>query len=159
MTITNKQIDNFWKKVSVRGINDCWEWLKSRSNKGYGRIFINSQPQEAHRISYEISNQLIPEKMWVLHKCDNRKCVNPNHLWLGTAKDNSDDMIAKGRDIHSRGERHPQVKLSGEDVKKIQSLYKNGNITQMELAKLFKVKQVQISRIINKKTWRHIFND
>lgn len=104
----------FWSKVDKNGPilphmdTPCWEWIGRRVQGKYGYFDVlvstNTSTQVyAHRISWEISNsQPIPDKLYVLHKCDNPPCVNPDHLFLGTYKDNSDDMIRKGRAVHPK---------------------------------------------------------
>ena len=78
---------------------DCWEWQGGTNNIGYGFIRDGKRMRTAHRVSYEIHNNVnIPKYMCVCHTCDNPKCVNPDHLWLGTRKQNYDDMVNKGRD-------------------------------------------------------------
>lgn len=85
----------FWEKVNKT--DNCWNWTGAINNKGYGRINIDGKSQLAHRVSFEIANGKIDDKMKVLHSCDNSFCVNPKHLWLGTQKDNLIDMAKKGR--------------------------------------------------------------
>lgn len=89
-------IIRFWNKVNKEGPNGCWEWvgkIKVGKEGGYG-IF---RDMRAHRYSWELFNGLIPDKLIICHKCDNRKCVNPDHLFLGTQFDNMKDMTKKGR--------------------------------------------------------------
>jgi hypothetical protein len=85
----------FWAKVEKT--TDCWTWKGAKKSKGYGELNIRHYPHDAHRISWELANGPIPEKMWVLHRCDNPSCVNPNHLWLGTVLENNRDMFFKKR--------------------------------------------------------------
>lgn len=87
----------FWDKVDIKGPDDCWEWQRSLNNGGYGRSHFNGKQIKAHRLSFLLTHHEIPEGMLVLHKCDNPKCVNPDHLFLGTHYDNMQDMKAKGR--------------------------------------------------------------
>lgn len=106
----------FWSKVNKLGLDDCWNWFgrikpdHGGHPAGYGLLYITDHnkgrmpngntrqtPKRAHRISWELHYGAIPENLLVLHKCDNRRCVNPNHLFLGTNNDNIQDMIKKGR--------------------------------------------------------------
>ena len=87
----------FWDKVAIAGPDDCWEWQASFHTTGYGQIKYNRKKWKAHRISWILTNGEIPNTLCVLHKCDNPKCVNPNHLFLGTLKENTQDMLKKNR--------------------------------------------------------------
>lgn len=103
--------DRFWAKVDKGA--DCWEWSAHRMPNGYGIINIDSSPRLAHRTAWELAYGAIPDELWVLHRCDNPACVRPDHLFLGTAKDNMQDMHQKGRNAakvcperQARGDRH-----------------------------------------------------
>lgn len=95
--ITQSIEDRFW--AMVLKTESCWLWQGYMNPKGYGLISTKrgSRPLQTHRVSYEIHYGPIPDGLWVLHKCDNQQCVNPEHLFLGTAHDNTADMIAKER--------------------------------------------------------------
>ena len=93
---TNRQ--RLQDAITLNETNGCWEWKKSTFKGGYGAITINGKQFSAHRASYECFVGEIPEGLHVLHKCDNPRCINPDHLWVGTHKENMLDKMAKGRD-------------------------------------------------------------
>lgn len=104
--MTNTLRERFWSKVDRAGPahpqlgTACWTWVGSKSEKGYGRLSAGkhrASPLRAHRVSWELHKGPIPDKMFVLHNCDNPTCVNPDHLFIGTARDNTRDMVRKGR--------------------------------------------------------------
>jgi hypothetical protein len=85
------------RKIKINQDTDCWEWQGGKNNVGYGMIRDEHGMRTTHRVSYELHKGNIPHGMCVCHTCDNPKCVNPDHLWLGTKKENAQDMISKGR--------------------------------------------------------------
>jgi hypothetical protein len=96
-------LERFYSKFVIGKPDECWEWLASTDKDGYGRLGIG-QPHwrmlRANRIAYILANGYVPDELWVLHKCDNPLCVNPNHLFVGTATDNNRDTVAKGRHVN-----------------------------------------------------------
>jgi hypothetical protein len=90
--------EQFWSKIDRKGPSDCWLWQGATGKKGYGYFNDRGKLIRSHRFSWELTNkQSVPKGLLVCHSCDNPPCCNPNHLWVGTAKDNTEDMIAKGR--------------------------------------------------------------
>lgn len=158
---TPLDLARFWTKVAITANPDkCWEWQASCRSDGYGQLNMkNHSPKitSAHRISWEITYGEIPDGMWVLHRCDNRKCVNPSHLFLGTRADNELDKMNKGR--QPSGERVGLHKLTSENVKQIREIYATEKTNQYELAKRYGVNQSVISLIVNRKAWKGVSND
>ena len=140
----NSVEEKFWDKVDVRGPDDCWPWL-AKTRSGYGRVFYPDRYTEesAHRIAWMLTYGPIPKGGWILHHCDNRICVNPKHLHLGSHSDNMRECVE--RDGHNT----PYEKLSIEDRRRIRELYNSGGVFQYELAKQFGVAQATISRCVN----------
>ena len=143
----------FWEKVDRRGKDECWNWLGA-TTWGYGMFGSNKDTvEQAHRTSWRLRFGEIPKGLFVCHKCDNPRCVNPNHLFLGTPDDNAKDMVNKNRS--AKGENHSQAKLTRQEVRIIRKLYKK-QIKQSELAIKFNIDQSEISRIVNREYWSHI---
>ena len=88
-------LERFWNKVQVT--DGCWEWQEGLSTGGYGKFWVGNETVPAHRFAWEVSQGPIPDGLFVCHHCDNRKCVRPDHLWLGTSYDNMVDCVEKGR--------------------------------------------------------------
>lgn len=152
--LTGDQISNFWKKVPVGSNDSCWNWKASLSNKGYGEFRIHPKgKQKAHRISWILTFGQIPNGLFVCHKCDNPACVNPYHLFLGTATDNMRDMYAKGRGWMPKGELNPKAKLTSGQVVQIRNLYEEG-LTQVKIASMFGVTQGMIGFIVRGEAWK-----
>jgi len=129
----------------------CWEWTGAINGRGYGNYSINCKAKSAHRVAYALWRGEIPAGMYVMHTCDNRKCVNPSHLVVGTAKDNMDDMARKGR--RAEGERNGFAKLTKNKVR-IMRLLKRGGITTKEIAKIMNVCYDTAMKVINRQAWR-----
>jgi hypothetical protein len=130
----------------------CWEWMGCRVHNGYGQVRIGGKNMLAHRAMYEKEHGPIPDGLWVLHKCDNRPCINPDHLFLGTRQDNVNDMLQKGRMPRLDGERAPRRRLTAEQVSDIISRCRSGE-TQASVAEKHAVHPAHVSRIVNRRRW------
>lgn len=142
--------ERFWAKVNRRTENDCWDWTAARI-RGYGSFWTGHRQVCAHRYSYEVHRGEIPEGMCVCHACDNRRCVNPNHLFLGTNADNIADKVSKGR--QAKGERHGLAKLTATQVAEIRARYTGKYGEQTVLAEEFGVDHTTIHYIFKGRLW------
>lgn len=133
--------------------NKCWEFSGNITKKGYGAFVHKGVTVSAHRISWLLFNGGGFTALNVLHKCDNRKCFNPEHLFLGTIQENNQDRDKKNR--QSKGESHPKSKLSIEDVKEIKVLISKGTKIS-HIAKKYGVHFSTIYYIVNGITWKHV---
>lgn len=138
--MTDIQEKRFWSRV--KKTDKCWEWTGWITPGGYGIISLFHKHERAHRVSYIMHNGKIPEGLLVCHSCDNRKCVNPDHLWLGTHKDNGIDMATKMRQHNSR--------LSSVEIGIIKDC-KTAGYTHKKIADYFKVSRFHVTNIINGK--------
>lgn len=135
----------------VRGPKDeCWNWNGAIGRDGYGFYHF----KKAHRLSYEFHNGPIPDGLWVLHKCDNRRCVNPNHLFLGTNSDNIQDCITKGR--FPVGERHSCAKLTRAEVLWCRKAHRDHGWNFSELGRAFGVSNQSMRSAVKGINWKHI---
>lgn len=147
---TNTERERFEEKFRVTP--GCWEWIASLTQSGYGAFKAKQVQMRAHRYAYLIYKGEIPVGLIVRHKCDNRKCVNPDHLEIGTNKDNSDDMKQRGRRNDPVGERAGSAKLTESQVISI----RKDRRTNAEIAKQYGVYPSAISRIKTGKRWAYL---
>jgi hypothetical protein len=158
--------DRFWAKVEQS--NDCWEWRGARGAEGYGQMRLAKRGAgssvRAHRVAWELRNGAVPDGLSVLHSCDNRGCVRPDHLFLGTRADNNRDRDLKGRaakgarhGTHTtpesyRGERQWRAKLTSDDVLRIRSRFAGG-ATKLGLSREFGVSRRTVRSILSGENW------
>lgn len=152
--------DKFWNRV--RKTDGCWQWTGPINEHGYGIYGARHNGVRtrsfSHRYSFAMANGPIPPGKCILHKCDNRVCVRPDHLWLGTRKENTADMMAKGRGRWPGqkkklfGEAHPAAKLTAETVREIRA----SDLTSSQLAEKFNVGPPAIRKIRSRQRWPHI---
>ncbi len=176
--LDQKAVNRFWSKVNTRA-NGCWEWRAACTPNGYGQFWLGKKQYGAHRIAWLIARGTILPGLMVCHICDNPRCVRPEHLFLGTAKDNVADMWKKGhgaagerngththpervergnkhssrrrRECRPRGERHYRAKLTQADVVEIRSLSRD--YSSAELGQRFGVHKSTIKDILHYRTW------
>jgi len=132
----------------------CWQWTGASRKGSYGYIRINGRLHKVNRVAWELFKGKIPDGKYVLHKCDNTKCVNPEHLWLGTQKENMADMKAKGRAKYVNGEDAGMSKLNNAKVRAIRASYPKKSLN--DLGRKFNVCLTTIHKIVNRKTWKHV---
>jgi len=150
-------LKKFWSYISLPQdlYNDEWIWNGTVNEGGYGVFFYNYTRTMAHRLMYSCYYGSFDDSLFVCHKCDNPPCVNPNHLFLGTPKDNSVDMSIKGRS--PRGSKSGTSKLHENDVLKIlKDISLNRYSTILEITNNYNIQSMQIIRILQGKSWKHI---
>jgi len=141
----------FWRSILIG--DGCWEW-QGITATGYGAIYLGDQRIRAHRFSWELHFGPIPDGMLVCHHCDNRLCVRPSHLFLGSSADNIHDAIAKGRLDLRRPRRKHTVrfqKLSPAQIDEIRCAYAAGGTTQEHLANIYHCSHSMISMVVHHK--------
>jgi hypothetical protein len=162
--------ENFWSKVMITGKADCWEWIPNPGPIGYGYYTWHGKHIGAHRVAWMITNGEIPKGMCVCHKCDNRRCCNPNHFFLGTKGDNIRDAFAKGlmgkeraaetrrKMGHNQGEKCGSSKLKEKEVREIRLLGKKEKwfrlFPEPYIADRYGVTRGCVNSILRGKTWR-----
>ncbi len=143
-------VPRFWNGVTKT--DGCWLWKTPSSTlRGYGCLSVYGKVTYAHRFSYELNVGKIPPGIQILHLCDNCACVRPDHLALGTQKDNIQDMLRKGRGC--TGDKQYSAKLTWKDVEQIRARYALGDDSQNSLARAFGVPQPHIKNIIKFRRW------
>jgi hypothetical protein len=179
--------ERFWSKVD-KSDNGCWEWLGSRFNGRYGQFSFVRRVEGvktsllSHRVAWTLTYGPIPPNTFVCHHCDNPICVRPDHLFLGSAKDNTQDAVEKGRvahgtrhwsrtqperfaetrapflasRVHYRGEQHGRARLNWNQVREIRQRYAAGDETYASLGREFGVSDANVRAIVKGWTWKEL---
>lgn len=152
-------VDRFWSKVRKADGDACWEWTAAKFPKGYGKVALprakgSAQTLDgAHRVAWMLINGPIPANLWVLHKCDNRACCRPDHLFLGTHQDNMDDMIAKGRNPVVRGGIRPlTAKIEPAAIVEIRHRAASGE-SHRAIARSLQLDRRKVDRIVKRELY------
>jgi len=153
--------EKFWPKVTKT--ETCWIWNCSKNSNGYGNVCYKGKTSYTHRLSYEFNNNcVIPKGLCVLHKCDNPSCVNPEHLFLGTPKENSIDCRNKGRtgayphpEKVPYGSKHGRAKLTENDVKEIKNMINDGQ-KSIDISRKYNVDPSTVGLIKRGVNWKHV---
>ena len=144
--------ERFWRFVSRGAKDECWAWGGVKSQGGYGRIKFNGRLMPSSHVSFEIHQGKVPNHLHVLHRCDNPPCVNPDHLFLGTQKDNLADRAAKGRFNPVRGEKHGSAVLTEDQVRAIRLDGRKHGL----IAADYGITRPNVSYIKSRKSWAHV---
>lgn len=160
-------IDKFQQRIIKT--DGCWTWKGAKNLKGYGHLWVKGKNIGAHRISYMLYKGDIPNGMVICHRCDNPTCVNPDHLFLGTQKDNISDRDQKGHTAKgdrsgkktkperiARGENNGSTKLTTHDVLTIRDLWDRRKFSQRAIGRMYDIHHDTVWRIVNRKNWDHV---
>jgi hypothetical protein len=148
-------LERLLSKVERDKKTECWNWTASLNTSGYGHMKLRGTLWPSHRLSYKLHRGPIPDGICVCHRCDNRKCINPEHLFLGTRLDNATDMVAKGRQPRTRqsGSANGMAKLTTSDIAAIRGAV---GVPQKDLARRYGVSRPHISQIRTGGRWGHL---
>ena len=156
----NSVPQRFWSKVEKT--ETCWLWTAGKFSNGYGQFHIGRQnPIRANRMAWVLTYGDIPDGLMVCHTCDNPACVRPDHLFLGTGKDNQQDAARKGRTVRGRkrpgtgpaGERNSHARITGDEVVIIRADYRSGDFSLKQLAERHGISKSQVHNIVTGKQW------
>jgi hypothetical protein len=152
--------DRLNARINIDETTGCWNWTSTKNRSGYGVIHIK-KTHLAHRLSYQEYHPLTTDisniDLFVCHKCiGNTGCINPDHLYLGTPQDNTDDIREQGRSPDAKGEKNNRSFLTEKDVLEIRELYSAGGYSSRKIGDMYGVTKQNIFHIVKQKSWKHI---
>jgi hypothetical protein len=148
--------DQFWARLDTTSSpTGCWLWTGAKDPCGYGNLKRDGRYSKAHRVAYELANGPIPKGVRVLHRCDNPPCCNPDHLFLGSQRDNIVDRNTKGRGNYAVGTGHYLTRLTEDDVREIRRLHAEGT-KQSVLAARYNLGRTTLWLIVHRHTWKEV---
>jgi len=154
--LKQSHIDRFYSLINYNGEDECWDWKRNLPPTGvYPVLRINHRNISVNRLSYFLYYGEFDESLLVCHTCDNPKCVNPHHLFLGTTRDNTLDMIKKGRDKIC-GEKNIKAKITEKDVLRIRELFATGSMTVLDISAKYPINPETIGKIISGRLWKNV---
>ena len=154
MEITVK--NRFFSKTHRNDETGCIEWTASKNARGYGKFSVNGGWVMAHRFAFEFVNGEVPADEFVLHHCDNPSCVNSDHLYAGSKKDNAQDRETRRRGNHAKGTKHGRNKLFASQVLEIRDAFDTGKYSFRELGRIYGTDSKSIADIVDRKNWKHL---
>lgn len=158
ITYHGRPEDRFEQQYEVNEETGCWEWTGTRHNFGYGQFGVDGGTMGAHRYSYKLHNDGIPDGAHICHKCNNPPCVNPDHLYAGSPKSNAQDAIEAGSFPHEgstkSGEENRHSHINNDDVRKMRERYANSDVTYTELSDEYDISMGAVSRMIRGESYK-----
>ena len=156
--LTSKKKNAFFSKSKLDAGTGCLEWQRCLDKDGYGKLVFKGKSYQAHRFSWIVTYGDIPEGQCVCHKCDNPRCINPDHLFLGTHSENIQDAVDKKRMVpcFQYRPKRTNTKLDVSQIAEIRKLYAEKQLSHRQLAKMFGVCRSNIHYILSKKYWEEI---
>ena len=152
----HKRRTPFWERMTPEPNTGCWLWTGALSSSGYGSVQMSGKIRSSHVVAWVLTRGEVPAGKWVLHRCDVRACINPDHLFIGTPAENSADMVRKGRQSRTGGEDHAAARLTSAQVGEIRQLRQTTGLSYTSIGARFGVSASTVEHIVNGRTWKGV---